>query len=270
MKKTDFTEYIITTDRFPEKFSGFRFIMLSDLHNNVYGTDLHEVNKRITKYSPDAVLIAGDMFNRNPGDNTARTIRFISALAKHYPVFYALGNHEYGLDLAGGFDRIYGRLQRAGVCFLRDETVYLEKEKVTAALSGAEIDTVFYKMRHPVMGSGLMEKHLGPAAKEMYNILLAHNPEYFHNYAEWGADLVLSGHVHGGIVRLPYVGGIISTTKRILPYYDYGLYRTAHNRKMIIGRGLGTHTVNVRINNRPEIVAVKILAKMKTKGYNKG
>lgn len=89
-----------------------------------------------------------------------------------------------------------------GICFLEDETVYLDKGTERIALSGVSIDEVFYNFNHPVMGSGLMEKHLGVADRKMFNLLLAHNPEYFINYAKWGADLTLSGHVHGGIVRI--------------------------------------------------------------------
>lgn len=266
MRKTDFTEYIITDKRFKENFEGFKLIMLSDLHSNEYGVDLHEVNRVIRNYAPDAVLVAGDMFNRKPKENINQVMNYLVSLAKHYPVFYALGNHEYSLKMGEGeyrekFEYIYITLAEAGVCFLQDETVYLEKKGYKIALSGLEIDSVFYKFRHPVMGKGLIDKHLGPADRDVYNVLLAHNPEYFANYAKWGADLVLSGHIHGGIIRLPYVGGVVSTTRKLLPHFDSGMYKSLKGKKMIIGRGLGTHTVNVRINNRPEIVGIKILAK---------
>jgi predicted MPP superfamily phosphohydrolase len=266
MRKTDFTEYIIADERFGKDFEGFKFIMLSDLHSNEYGVDLHEVNRTIKEYTPDAILIAGDMFNRRPEENITQVLNYLISLAKHYQVFYALGNHEYSLKMADGkmrekYEYIYVTLAEAGVCFLQDETVYLEKNGNKIALSGVEIDSVFYKFRHPVMGKGLIESHLGVADKGVYNILIAHNPEYFANYAKWGADLVLSGHIHGGIIRLPYVGGIVSTTRKLLPHFDSGLYKSLRGRKMIISRGMGTHTINVRINNRPEIVGVKILAK---------
>ena len=266
MKKADFTEYIITDERFEKGFEGYKFIMLSDLHSNEYGLDLHEVNRTIKKYAPDAILISGDMFNRKPDEDIREVLRFISVLAKHYAVFYALGNHEYSLKMGENkyrekYEYIYVMLSEAGVCFLQDETVYLEKKGNKIALSGVEIDSVFYKFKHPVMGNGLVDKHLGAVDNSVYNILLAHNPEYFVNYAKWGADLVLAGHIHGGIIRLPYIGGVVSTTRKILPHFDSGMYKSRKGKKMIIGRGLGAHTIKVRINNRPEIVAVKILAK---------
>lgn len=266
MKKIDITEYIIETDKFSKDFSGFKFVMLSDLHSNEYKINLHQINRMIKEEKPDAVLIAGDMFNGKVRDDVTEVMNFLTALAKRYQIFYALGNHEYRMKIypdtyGGRFDSIYGYLADAGVCFLEDETVYIEKESEMLALSGVEIDSVFYKFRPPVMGKGIMDSHLGDADKSKFNLLLAHNPDYFKNYARWGADLTLSGHVHGGIVRIPGIGGIISTTKKILPQYDEGLYETKSGKKMIIGRGLGAHTVKLRINNRPELVIVKILAK---------
>ena len=94
MRKTDFTEYIIADERFGKDFEGFKFIMLSDLHSNEYGVDLHEVNRTIKEYTPDAILIAGDMFNRRPEENITQVLNYLISLAKHYQVFYALGNHE--------------------------------------------------------------------------------------------------------------------------------------------------------------------------------
>lgn len=266
MKKIDISEYIIESDKFKKNFRGFKFIMLSDLHSNVYKVNLHDVNEIIKNERPDAILVAGDMFNGKTTDDVSDVANFLNALAKRFQIFYSLGNHEYRMKIdpetyGNRYDMIYNYLADAGICMLDDETVFLEKQDEKIALSGVSIDSVFYKFRSPVMGRGLMDKHLGNCDKSLFNLLLAHNPVYFKNYAAWGADLTLSGHIHGGIVRVPGIGGIISTTKELLPHYDEGLYESKGGKRMIIGRGLGTHTVNLRINNRPEVVIVKILAK---------
>ena len=120
-------------------------------------------------------------------------------------------------------------------------------------------------MRRPILPNTPMEKEyleetLGPASKEKYQILLAHNPDYFENYAQWGADLVLSGHVHGGIMRLPLLGGVISPTLLLFPKYDGGLFKKGSSA-MILSRGLGTHTLPIRIFNPGELILFTISPK---------
>ncbi len=266
MKKIDFTEYTIETDKLPEGFPGFKFIVMCDLHSNDYGIDLHYINHIIKKSAPDAILIAGDMFNGSVRDNPADVINYLATLAGHFPVFFALGNHEYRMKLyedtyGSRFYDIRDYLTEAGVVFLEDETIILDKDDAKTALSGVEIDSVFYgRFKKTAMGSGLMDKHLGLADRSMYNILLAHNPEYFTNYADWGADLTISGHFHGGMVRIPGIGGLVSPRLSLIPQYDCGMY--FHNDSlMLLGRGLGAHSPKIRINNRPELIQLKILAK---------
>ena len=89
---------------------------------------------------------------------------------------------------------------------------------------------------------------------------LTNNPEYFNRYAEWGADLVISGHLHGGMVRIPGLGGMMSPKFKLMPEYDYGMFEYGDSM-MLVSRGLGAHTIKVRINNNPELVNLKILAK---------
>ena len=266
MKNIDFTEYTIETDKLPQEFAGFKFIAMSDLHSNSYGIDLHYVNHLIRKEKPDAVLIAGDMFNGCVRDDPTDVINYLSVLAGHFPVFYALGNHEYRMKLyedkyGSRFYDIRDYLSDAGVVFLEDETIILDKDDARLALSGVEIDAAFYsKLHNTAMGSGLMDKHLGEADRSMYNVLLAHNPEYFYNYANWGADLTISGHYHGGIIRVPGMGGMISPRFALMPKYDCGMYEHKESL-MLVGRGLGAHTPRLRINNNPELIELKILAK---------
>ena len=264
MKKFEVTEYLVETSKVKE--SSFEFVVISDLHSNVYGVDLSMVCEKISEISPDAILMAGDIFNGKKGDDYSGAMEFVKTLASDYPVFFVLGNHEYRLAVN---QEKYGpviwdimeQLEDAGVVVLSDDTLVLEKGDDRIALSGIEIDSVFYKRRPPVMGSGLIKMHLGDADTEIFNLLIAHNPRYFENYANWGADLVLSGHVHGGTVILPGNKSLIGTDFRLFPKYSKGLYEELGSR-MIVSRGLGTHSIKVRINNKPELQVVKIVAKM--------
>ena len=262
MKQIDMTEYTVTSGKFPKDFGGFTFAMLSDLHSNVYHIDLHQLNAMIRDAAPDAVLIVGDMINDSRRDNILDVTNYLITLASKYPTFYALGNHEYNLLRNAAyyghrFESFRQVLCEAGVTFLQDETVYLDKDEVRLALSGVMIDSIFYQANPPIMGPGLMDKHLGICNTSYFNLLLAHHPIYFDRYAEWGADLTLSGHQHGGIIRTKR-GGMISTTGQLFPYFDEGMYESEDHRTMILGRGLGTHTVKIRINNHPELVIVKL------------
>ncbi len=265
MRKFDITEYLIRTGKITDNVNGFKFLLISDLHSNDYGINLHEIVDVIKKEQPDAILLAGDIINRKISDKVLTIIKFISAVARRYKVYYALGNHEYNLKINeeeyGNFYQEYRNvLADAGVVFLEDDTVFIEKNNDKIAISGVEIDSVFYRKIPPVMGSGLMDKHLGNADTDVFQILMAHNPDYFEEYAGWGADLVVSGHLHGGTIRIPKLGGIMGTNFEVLPKYDAGCYRIGSSR-MIVSRGLGAHTIPVRINNKPELVIIKILAK---------
>ena len=265
MKKFDVSEYFIRTDKIPSSAKGLRFIMISDLHSNEYEINLHKVNEVIRKNNPDAILLAGDIISRKLNPNVPVIVSFLTTLAKHYPVYYALGNHEYKLkrfkDEYGDFYNIYKEtLEDAGIIFLEDESAIFDKNDYSVVISGVQIDLAYYRHNAPVMGSGLMDMHMGCPDKSMYQILLAHNPDYFEQYEQWGADLVLSGHVHGGTVRLPLIGGVIGTNMKFFPKYADGIHRIRKSR-MIVSRGLGTHTIRIRINNRPELVIVNILPK---------
>ena len=109
-----------------------------------------------------------------------------------------------------------------------------------------------------------VEKLLGSPKKDTFSILIAHNPEYFPYYAAWGADLTVSGHIHGGIMRLPWIGGVISPSLRLFPKYDSGEFEE-NGKKMILSRGMGLHHIKLRFFNRPEISVIKITCQDKSK-----
>ena len=129
---------------------------------------------------------------------------------------------------------------------------------------GAEINMDYYKkLSRREMKVSYLNSLLGRPSSDEYNILIAHNPDYFKAYAAWGADLVLSGHVHGGIMRLPVLGGVLSPSLRLFPRYDGGLYTeekasAEEKSRMILGRGLGTHTLPVRVFNPGELIVVHL------------
>ncbi|MDE6892596.1 MAG: hypothetical protein K2P50_12455, partial [Lachnospiraceae bacterium] len=100
-----------------------------------------------------------------------------------------------------------------------------------------------------------LDRLIGRPDKSRATVLIAHNPRYFEVYAGWGADFVVSGHVHGGLMRLPFLGGVISPALKLFPKYDGGEFHEGKST-LILGRGLGTHTLPIRIFNPGEVVVI--------------
>ena len=148
-------------------------------------------------------------------------------------------------------------IQHENVKILSDETIRLEEYGI--ALTGFELGLEYFKrFKKRPMPLDYMNRKLGKPLKEYCNILMAHNPEYFEEYAKWGADLVLSWHVHGGIMRLPLVGGVISPAYTLFPKYDGGIFHSGKTT-MLLGRGMGSHTIQLRFFNPAELYVVDLV-----------
>ncbi|MCD8325923.1 MAG: metallophosphoesterase [Lachnospiraceae bacterium] len=246
----------------PKLTKALRAVVLADLHDTRFGEHNEQLSARVRQLSPDLVLVAGDMVtsSRNPDFSGAEDL--LISLAGEFPVYYGMGNHETRMaadpkeheDVQ--VEEYRKRLSRAGVVFLQNESVKLRDYPVT--LHGLELENEYYhkRGRRSLTPEDLTEK-LGKADPQTYHLLIAHNPEYFPQYSDWHADLVVSGHVHGGIVRLPVLGGVISTSFRLFPKYDGGLFMEG-NSAMVISRGLGSHTIPVRMFNPGECVVIDL------------
>ena len=239
----------------------YQFVMLSDLHNKCYGKHNERLFAAICAQKPESVLIAGDMLTSRLPERFGPALELTERLAERFPVYYANGNHEYRMKTdeecyGTGYVRYHDELVKKGVVFLENDSVCLSEAGIR--LYGAEIGKEYYqKMKQGRMTVSYLESLIGRPEKGAYNILIAHNPDYFPVYAGWGADLVLSGHVHGGIMRLPVLGGVISPSLRLFPKYDGGCFREGEST-MILGRGLGSHTVPIRIFNPGELIVVSL------------
>lgn len=239
----------------------YRFVMLSDLHNKRFGAHNERLLEKIDEYRPDGVLIAGDMVTSQVNADYGPAGELVEALAGKYPVYYANGNHEYRMKTESkrygfGYDVYHRKLEDKGVVFLENGNVSLPEQGIR--IFGVEIDRKYYgKLRRKPMPEDYLPALLGKARPGEYTILLAHNPDYFPEYASWGADLILSGHVHGGIMRLPWLGGVLSPALRLFPEYDGGLFEKGKSR-MVLGRGLGSHTIPLRFFNPGELIVVSL------------
>ncbi len=242
-----------------------KFVLLTDLHDKEYGEENSRLLKAIEEERPDAVLVAGDMVTARPekeGHYKDISLRLMQKLTRQYPVYYGLGNHEakmgWNKKLFGNqYECFMEELTAAGVRILQNE--YETMSGLPIRIYGLDMAQIYYKRsKQTPMNSTYLQEQLGSAEETYYNILLAHNPAYFEQYAQWKPDLVLSGHVHGGLVRLPFLGGVISPSLQIFPKYDGGRFIKG-KVTMILSRGLGFHSVEFRMWNPGELVVIEVL-----------
>ncbi len=251
-------KYTFSSDKVKKEIT---FAFLSDLHDKKYGKNNSKLLDAIDKVKPDALLVGGDMIVASPEETNTNAKELMNTLAQKYTVYHGMGNHEYRSDLyrekyGEMYDEYSKPLMERGVIFLRNKAALLAEHNIE--IRGVEIDRKYYKrftVRH--MDDSYMEEILGKNEGTRYEIFLAHNPDYFNQYKDYGADLTLSGHVHGGLVRMPFLGGIASPAVRFFPKYDGGLF-TKEKSNMVVSRGLGTHTLPVRIFNPAELVVIHL------------
>lgn len=250
------------TIKLPKLEKDCRFVMLSDLHNKVYGEDNEAVLEAIRAAQPDFVVFVGDLVTSHVNESMEPGVRLMNAIGKEYKVYYAMGNHETKIrthrdDFGNRFEELMEQIKHPNVTVLQDAHCVLSEYRI--CMTGLELERTFFaRFKKKQMPKGHMETHIGKADDSYCNILLAHNPIYFEEYADWGADLVLSGHVHGGIMRLPVIGGVISPAYTLFPKYDGGIFRK-NRATMLLGRGMGSHTIPLRFFNPAELYVVNCL-----------
>ena len=245
------TQVTVASGALPEAFEGFKIAHVSDLHNAVFGRKNEKLLSLIRAAKPDIIAITGDLIDSRHTDIDS-ALAFVAAAAEIAPVYYVTGNHESRLD----FDEIEPRLIAAGARVLRNEAEDIGRGGERIRLAGID-DPSFIRTGWTAEERAAAElEQLGDGGGT-FTVLLAHRPELVEVYAEYGAGLVLSGHAHGGQVRLPLLGGLYAPGQGLLPEYDSGLYSLGETQ-MVVSRGLGNSVAPLRVNNRPELVIVTL------------
>lgn len=247
-------------ENLPGEFDGFKVVQLSDLHNKEFGEGNKRLVKKINKIEPDIIVITGDMLNNSHDipNNGEVLIKLLENLNNNYPIYYVTGEHEEGLyyedrnkyQKEGTKEAYEEKLSNLGVTVLNDEQTTITRQDAKINL---------YGLKEHLSGEIQIEERLGETNENEVNILLSHRPFYFDEYADWGADLVFSGDTHGGMLRLPFIGGVVST-EGFFPEHDGGLFHK-ENLIMVVSRGLGNNPIPLRINNRPEVVEITLKSK---------
>ncbi len=231
-----------------------RIVLLADLHGNQFGRDNQKLVQRIHECEPDFICVAGDLTVKD-GKHTARMLSLLERLSDSYEIYYSPGNHEIRMP---DYPEYVAKIKAMGIHYLANESAVRQDGCI---MTGLDLPMYWYRNRWRKRNRPLRPKRVRRYVKKRpdrgFHILLAHNPEFFDAYAGWGADLTLSGHVHGGIMRLPVLGGVIAPSLRLFPKYDAGEFRL-NNSEMIVSRGLGTHHIKLRFFNPPELSLIEV------------
>lgn len=239
-----------------------KLIFLSDLHNRMYGEENERLLESIRNQHPDLILIGGDMLVRKDGNSYDKTVHFLAKLPGICPVYCANGNHEQKLkELPDKYEQSYEEYKKAltasGIHMLENASETVKLEEVPVKLSGLEIPLGAYaRFGKKELSLKEITDRIGEHGDD-YQILLAHHPGYMKEYLAYGADLILGGHYHGCVVQLPWIGGVISTNFTLFPKYSGGIYPEGE-QTAVVSRGLGTHSVPLRLWNWPELIVLEL------------
>lgn len=236
------------------EFSGFKIVQLSDLHSKAFGDDQQTLVKKVMKEKPDLIVFTGDLVDSKKYDEKT-SLTLMEKLTDMAPVYYVTGNHEWW---SGKYDSLEEKLSDIGVEVMSNTTeeIVIGNERIllTGIDDPAEENTLETEAS---IAEASIKEALTDIETGDFHILLSHRPELFSLYAEYQFDLVLSGHAHGGQVRIPFIGGLIAPNQGLFPAYTAGTYKI-NNTTMIVNRGLGNSIIPQRIFNRPEIVVVTL------------
>lgn len=236
----------------PESFSGYRIVQVSDLHNNLYGKDQSYLISCVEAAKPDIIVITGDLIDRNTAD-VDNAMAFVERAVEIAPVFYVSGNHESGV--LEKYMELMIRMGKAGVTALDNDTASLISEEDIITIAGIRDPAFDWGKTSEEAADAEIKQALSGAGREQVTILLSHRPELLKTYAENGVDLVLTGHAHGGQVRLPFVGPIYSPSQGLFPKLTSGLYREGETQ-MYVSRGIGNGIAPYRFNDGPELAVI--------------
>lgn len=244
----EISRYEVNSKKLPESFDGFKIVQLSDLHGAEFGEDGMELVDKVGSLEPDMIALTGD-FVTDEGD-LAAVKKLAGRLTELCPVYFVSGNHEFGSGLA---IKVRNILERAGVKYLSNEYLTINRGDDEILLGGVEDPLAYADMLSP---DELAQK-MNDAAPDAFKILLGHRNYWMTEYPELPVDLIFCGHAHGGLIRIPGVGGLIGTDRRLFPDFDAGQFNNGRYT-LIVSRGLGNSVPIPRIFNRPEIVCVEL------------
>lgn len=241
------TETALVSPALPPAFDGLRIVELADLHGRVFGRGSRRLLAAVRRAEPDLICIDGNLFDEHT--DLAMLPPLLRGLCAIAPVYYVTGNHEWRVP---GLRGILAQMRACGVTVLQDDWRVLRRGEDALIVAGTDDPCGPAERKTPAELIADIRAEAGEAA---FLLLLTHRNDQLPQWSALGVQAVLAGHCHGGVVRLPFVGGLFGTDRRLFPAWDAGLYRQGETA-LYVSRGLGYTNVHFRLFNRPEVAVI--------------
>ncbi|MCE4049647.1 MULTISPECIES: metallophosphoesterase [Bacillaceae] len=249
--KLDWSSYTITSQKLAG--AGVKIVQLSDLHSKQFGENQTRLVTKVKAVKPDIITFTGDLVDQKKYNEKA-ALALMKQLAAIAPTFYVTGNHEYW---SGRYEQLEEGLKAANINILHNRKEKLHMNGTTLLIAGVDDPAVSGNDDAALTVEGELKVALEGVTEQDFVLLLSHRPELFSLYEKHDIDLVLSGHAHGGQVRIPFVGGLVAPDQGFMPKYTAGMFEK-NETAMIVNRGLGNSIIPQRVFNTPEIVEITI------------
>ena len=247
-------DVLVCSNGIPEAFDAYKIVQISDLHDAQIGENNEKLIAMTAETEPDCIVLTGD-FVDSSRFHPERSLSVAESLVKIAPVYYVSGNHEAILP-DEDYQALTDGLRGLGVCVLEDESAELTRDGQSIRLIGLT-DIGFHPGTLEEKKDALRTALSALLPEDEFSVTLAHRPELMDVYTECGAPLVLSGHAHGGQIRLPGIGGLIAHGQGLFPKYTEGKYEE-NGTTLVVSRGIGNSVLPLRVNDRPQIVVVQL------------
>lgn len=239
------------SQRLPAGFDGCVIVQISDLHGAEFGENNQDLLEKVRAAQPDYIFLTGDLQDQYRQTPRSYSVNLGRALAQIAPAYFVTGNHEWAFPDVRSLKR---ELEEAGVAVLTNEFVSLERNGDSILLAGIDDPNGFADQKTPER----LAEEIRAVEGDPFWLLMAHRNNYFEKeYSYLGADLVISGHGHGGLIRLPFTDGLVSVERTLFPSYTAGFYE-ANGEDLFVSRGLGNSGRTFRLFNRPELVILTL------------
>ncbi len=247
-------DVLVCSNGIPEAFDAYKIVQISDLHDAQIGENNEKLIAMTAETEPDCIVLTGD-FVDSSRFHPELSLSVAESLVKIAPVYYVSGNHEAILP-DEDYQALTDGLRGLGVCVLEDESAELTRDGQSIRLIGLT-DIGFHPGTLEKKKDALRTALSALLPEDEFSVTLAHRPELMDVYTECGAPLVLSGHAHGGQIRLPGIGGLIAPGQGLFPKYTEGKYEE-NGTTLVVSRGIGNSVLPLRVNDRPQIVVVQL------------